>query len=138
MQRNSTLALAASVAFAFAVSALARETIVSPAATPDPVPILGPVEQGNSKADVKMTAKIRREIMASNQMSLAAQNVTIITNAGKVTLQGPVDTATEKRLIGEMAVRTAKPGNVDNQLVVTIIANDGAVAGQPAPPITPQ
>ena len=62
--------------------------------------------------------------MASNQMSVNAQNVEVVTNAGKVTLRGPVDTAKEKRLIGEIAVRCAGPGDVDNQLEVRIIAGD--------------
>ena len=57
MQRNATLALVTSAAFALAFSALAQETIDAAATTPDPAPVLAPVEQGNSKADVKMTAR---------------------------------------------------------------------------------
>jgi osmotically-inducible protein OsmY len=51
-------------------------------------------------------------------MSVNAQNVKIITVDGRVTLRGPVNTAEEKRLIGEIANRIAHAGNVDNQLEV--------------------
>jgi len=52
-------------------------------------------------------------------MSVNAKNVKIITNNGKVTLRGPVNTAEEKRLIGEIASRVARSENVDNQLDAT-------------------
>jgi osmotically-inducible protein OsmY len=116
----------ASAALALAFSALAQDTGDAPAKAPDPAPIT----QGDNKADLKRTAKIQKEIMASNQMSVNAQNVKVVTNEGKVTLSGPVDTAKEKRLIGEIAVRCAGPGDVDNQLEVQV--------GQPTPPDTPK
>ena len=39
---------------------------------------------------------------------------------GRVTLRGPVNSAEEKRLIGEIADRIARSENVDNQLEVTV------------------
>jgi sporulation protein YlmC with PRC-barrel domain len=81
---------------------------------------LTPLDQGNSKADVSITAQIRKEIVAGRNMSVNAKNVKIITNAGRVTLRGPVNTAEEKRLIGEIAARIARFENVDNQLEVTV------------------
>ena len=126
MQR-STLAAVASAALILALSVLAQ-TPDAPATQPDPAPMPASVVQGNTKVDLKMTAKIHREINASNQMSVNAQNVTVITNAGKVLLRGPVDTEDEKRLIGEIAVRSANPGNVENQLEVK------GVAGTPIAP----
>jgi osmotically-inducible protein OsmY len=66
-----------------------------------------------------MTAQIRKEIIAGKSMSVNAKNVKIITIAGRVTLRGPVNTAEEKRLIGDIADRIARPENVDNQLEVT-------------------
>ena len=42
----------------------------------------------------------------------------IITLDGRVSLRGPVNTAEEKRLIGEIADRIAHFENVDNQLEV--------------------
>ena len=79
---------------------------------------LTPLNQGNSKADVSTTAQIRKEILAGENMSINAKNVKIITIDGRVTLRGPVNTAEEKRLIGEIADRIARSENVDNQLEV--------------------
>jgi osmotically-inducible protein OsmY len=53
-------------------------------------------------------------------MSLNARNVKIITIDGRVTLRGPVNTAEEKRLIGEIADRIVQAVNVDNQLEVQL------------------
>jgi hyperosmotically inducible periplasmic protein len=83
---------------------------------------LTPFDQGNSKTDVATTAQIRKEIIAHNDMSLNARNVKIITTDGRVTLRGPVDSAEEKRIIGEIADRAARSENVDNQLEVKLSA----------------
>ena len=64
------------------------------------------------------TAQIRKEIIAGKDMSVNAQNVKIITNIGKVTLRGAVNSDAEKRLIGEIAGRVASADNVTNQLDV--------------------
>ena len=84
---------------------------------------LTPLDQGNNKADLATTAQIRKEIVAAKNMSVNAQNVKIITNAGKVTLRGPVNSAEEKRLIGAIADKLARPENVDNQLEVKIVTS---------------
>jgi sporulation protein YlmC with PRC-barrel domain len=80
---------------------------------------LTPMDQGNSQADVSTTAQIRKEIIATQGMTTNAKNVKIITRNGRVTLRGPVNTTEEKTLIGEIADRIARAGNVDNQLEVT-------------------
>jgi hyperosmotically inducible periplasmic protein len=85
---------------------------------------LTPLNQGTSHADVGTTAQIRKEIIAAKEMSLNARNVKIITIDGRVTLRGPVNTAEEKRLIGEIANRIAGVGNVDNQLEVKLTASN--------------
>ena len=79
---------------------------------------LTPLDQGNSQADVNTTAQIRKDIIAGKDMSVNAKNVKIITNKGQVTLRGPVNTAEEKRLIGDIAINIARVENVDNQLEV--------------------
>ena len=84
---------------------------------------LAPLDQANSKADLATTAQIRKEIIAGKNMSFNARNVKIITKDGHVTLRGPVNTAEEKRLIGEIADRVARPENVDNQLEVKFTAS---------------
>ena len=81
---------------------------------------LTPFDQGNSKADVATTAQIRKEINAGKSMSVNAKNVKIITKDGQVTLRGAVNSAEEKRLIGEIADRIAQAVNVSNQLEVKI------------------
>ena len=84
---------------------------------------LTPLDQGNNKADLATTAKIRKEIIAGKDMSVNARNVKIITRNGQVTLRGPVSTSEEKRLIGEIANRIALSENVDNQLEVKLNTN---------------
>jgi hypothetical protein len=74
--------------------------------------------QGNRRADANTEAQIRREIIADRRMSVNAKNVKITAIDGRVILCGPVNTAGEKRLIGEIADRIAHAGNVDNQLDV--------------------
>jgi osmotically-inducible protein OsmY len=50
-------------------------------------------------------------------------NVKIITLDGRMTLRGPVNTAEEECLIGEIADRIAHSENVDNQLEVKFTAS---------------
>lgn len=83
---------------------------------------LTPLDQGSSKADVSTTARIRKEIIAGDNMSVNARNVKIITLNGRVTLRGPVNSVEEKRLIGEISNRIARLENVDNQLEVTLVS----------------
>jgi hypothetical protein len=80
---------------------------------------LTPLDQGNSQADIDTTAQIRKEVIATDGMSTNAKNVKIITMNGHVTLRGPVNTADEKRQIGDIANRIAQSSNVENQLEVT-------------------
>jgi uncharacterized protein YrrD len=79
-----------------------------------------PLEQGSSQADRDITAQIHTEINADKDMSVNARNVQVATIDGRVTLRGSVNTAGEKRLIGEIANRIAHDGNVDNQIEVPI------------------
>jgi putative membrane protein len=77
---------------------------------------LTPLDQGNSKTDIDTTAQIRKAILDLDDISVNAQNVKIITKDGRVTLRGRVNSENEKRLIADIAHRTA--GLVDNQLEV--------------------
>jgi len=79
---------------------------------------LTPLNQGNSKADIDTTAQIRKEILNLEDISVNAKNVKVITTEGRVTLRGPVDSAEEKRLIGEIASRIVTSERADNQLEV--------------------
>lgn len=77
-----------------------------------------PMSQGNSKSDLDTSANIRKELMAAKDLSTNAKNVKVVTQNGRVTLRGPVETPAEKQLIGEIASRIARRENVDNQLEV--------------------
>ena len=76
-----------------------------------------PIDQNENKNDINITALIRKRVVDS-KMSTDAHNVKIITQDGKVTLRGPVDSAEEKVQIEELAVAVAGKGHVDNQLEV--------------------
>ncbi|MBA3386927.1 MAG: BON domain-containing protein [Chthoniobacterales bacterium] len=75
-------------------------------------------DQSNSPEDIKITAAIRRAIVAEDSLTMTATNVKIITADGKVTLRGPVKTAAEKTKIGELAKKEAGKATIDNQLEV--------------------
>jgi hyperosmotically inducible protein len=76
-----------------------------------------PLDQNENKADIKITADIRSRVV-DTEMSIDAQNVKIITQDGKVTLRGPVHTATEKATIEQIATDVAGKDNVDSQLEI--------------------
>jgi osmotically-inducible protein OsmY len=75
-------------------------------------------DQSNSPEDIKITAAIRRAIVADDSLTMTATNVKIITADGKVTLRGPVKTAAEKTKIAELAKKEAGKATIDNQLEV--------------------
>jgi hyperosmotically inducible periplasmic protein len=75
-------------------------------------------DQSNSSEDVKMTAAIRRAVIADDSLSSTAKNVKIITADQMVTLRGPVNTAEEKSKIEQLAQSAAGNAKIDNQLEV--------------------
>ena len=78
---------------------------------------LTPGDQGNDRADLDMTAKIRRAVVHNKQLSTTAKNIKIITVDGKVTLRGPVKSAQERAAIYSI-VQKVGPSSLDNQLEV--------------------
>ncbi len=75
-------------------------------------------DQGNSKADVDMTAQIRKSIVAEKSFSTNAKNVKIITAGGQVTLKGPVNSAVEKSKIHDIAVKFAGNTHVNDEIEI--------------------
>ncbi len=75
-------------------------------------------DQSNSPEDVKITAAIRRAVVADDSLTMTATNVKIITANGVVTLRGPVNTSAEKTRIGQIAAQNAGGAKVENQLEV--------------------
>jgi hyperosmotically inducible protein len=76
-----------------------------------------PIDQNENKKDIDITAEIRKRVV-DTKMSVAAQNVKIITQDGKVTLRGPVKTADEKAQIEKFAQEVAGATNVDSQIEI--------------------
>src|SRR5262249_37249671 len=79
---------------------------------------LTPVDQAENKADLGLTQRIRKAIMADKSLSTNAKNVKIITINGAVTLRGPVKSLHEKQSIEAKAQRLAGVTRVENQLEV--------------------
>lgn len=79
---------------------------------------LTPLDQSNSKTDLKITQQIRQAVMADGTLSFTAKNVKIITQGGKVTLRGPVNSEQERSNIEAAARKVAGVAQVDNQLEV--------------------
>ena len=77
-----------------------------------------PMDQGNNASDLKITQKIRQAVMADGSLSFTAKNVKIITQNGKVTLRGPVNSEDERSRIEAAARKVAGTAVVDNQLEV--------------------
>lgn len=77
-----------------------------------------PMDQSNDPADVELTQKIRKAVVADDALSMNAHNVKIVSANGVVTLRGPVDSMDEKSKIEATAVRIAGVKNVRNQLEV--------------------
>lgn len=75
-------------------------------------------DQGRSKQDIEMTRVIRQKVVAESDFSTSAKNIKIITNAGGVTLKGPVKTQMEKVRIDEIAKSIAGKNRVNNELEV--------------------
>ena len=75
-------------------------------------------DQSESPADRETTRKIRAIIVADDGLSTDAKNVKIVTNAGTVTLRGPVQSEQERTRVASAAQQVAGDGKVQNQLEV--------------------
>jgi hyperosmotically inducible protein len=77
-----------------------------------------PLDQRENETDLKITQQIRQAVMADKSLSFTAKNVKIITQGGKVTLRGPVNSEQERSAIEAAARKVAGATQVDNQLEV--------------------
>lgn len=73
------------------------------------------LEQGSSYRDIDMTVRINRGIRAGK---INGRHVEVGTINDRVTLRGWVDSAEDRRLIGDIARATTVPEMVDNQITV--------------------
>lgn len=78
---------------------------------------LTPLDQSGSKADRKITQRIRKSIM-KQELSMNAKNIKVITRNGEVTLRGPVDSKSEVDQIVKMAKATPGIKTLNNELEV--------------------
>jgi osmotically-inducible protein OsmY len=75
-------------------------------------------QQKENAADRDITRKVRRALTQDKTLSSYAHNVKVITQAGQVTLKGPVRSEDEKRSVEEKAAEVAGTGHVTNQLSI--------------------
>jgi len=87
-------------------------------ASPPPATTPTAGDQSNAASDVDVTRRIREEIASDATLSTSAHDVTIVSENGRVTLRGPVQSPEEKAKIVAIAERTAGAGKVDDQLAV--------------------
>jgi len=77
-----------------------------------------PLDQSERPADIKITAAIRRALVEDSAMSMNAKNCKVMTDGGTVTLEGVVDTQSEKDSIESKARTVAGVTTVINRLEV--------------------
>ena len=77
-----------------------------------------PVDQAENKADLEISATIRKAIVADDSLSVNGHNVKVITSAGIATLRGPVKNQQEKAAIEAKAKQVAGVTRVDSFLEV--------------------
>jgi osmotically-inducible protein OsmY len=77
-----------------------------------------PGDQSESKADLTLTQRIRKALMADKSLSTTAKNIKIITVNGLVTLRGPVKNPQEREKIVAKAQNMAGADKVENQLEI--------------------
>lgn len=75
-------------------------------------------QQKENASDRDITRSIRRAITQDKALSSYAHNVKVITQAGQVTLKGPVRTEEELHVVEAKATEVAGPGHVTNQMSV--------------------
>jgi osmotically-inducible protein OsmY len=133
MSRNALITPLALLACAIATAsscAIAQESVATaPVSAPttdvtkdsqqDAMPeATKPLDQSEDKADIKLAAAVRSEIVNDKSLSMMAHNVKLVAMAGVVTLRGSVASDVEKREVGKRAAAVSGVSRVDNQLHV--------------------
>ncbi len=73
-----------------------------------------PMDQGESSDDIRITAEVRKGLMADSSLSTDAQNIKVITNDCHVVLRGPVANAAECQKVNQIATNVTGVKKVDN------------------------
>jgi hypothetical protein len=79
---------------------------------------LTPMDQSEAPGDLGTTQRIRKALVANEELSMNAKNVKIITTDGVVTLRGPVQTPAEKNTVARLARTLAGRMAVQDELEV--------------------
>ena len=98
------------------VLAASASTKDGPSATDKTPPTAS--DQSENEADRKITQQIRQAVVKDDSLSTSAQNVKIITQDGKVTLRGTVNSDSEKQKIADKAKKVSGVKNVNNLITV--------------------
>ncbi len=78
-----------------------------------------PMDQSESSEHIRLTADIRRAVVADDTLSTNAKNCKIITDeSGRVWLRGVVESQSEKDQVERIATQIAGTGIVTNELEV--------------------
>jgi hypothetical protein len=77
-----------------------------------------PFQQSEKPEDIRLTADIRKAVLAADGLSMAADNIQIITRDGVVQLRGNVESQAEKDTIEKLAHGVGGVVRIDNQLTV--------------------
>ena len=75
-------------------------------------------QQKENATDRAVTQNIRRALMKDKTLSTYAHNVKVITQAGQVTLKGPVRSDTERQAVEAKATVVAGAGHVTNEMTI--------------------
>ena len=78
-----------------------------------------PMDQSTDPKDVQLTQSIRQKLMEDKSLSFSAQNIKIITQKGKVILDGSVPTAKDRSRVELLAKQVAGGGAVTNQIKIS-------------------
>lgn len=75
-------------------------------------------QQGMNSEDTNITAAIRQDLMKDDSLSTYAKNIKIITENGKITLKGPVNSQEEKNKVLAAANRNSGSHPIDDNIDV--------------------
>ena len=78
-----------------------------------------PMDQSTDPKDVQLTQTIRQKLMEDKSLSFSAQNVKIITQNGKVILEGSVPNTKDRSRVELLAKQVAGGKAVTNQIKVS-------------------
>ncbi len=78
-----------------------------------------PTDQPNNSADLEVAAAVRSAIVEDDSLSMTAHNVKLVAAGGVVVLRGPVENATEKAKVAQIAGSVAGVTKVENHLEIS-------------------